>query len=77
RFRDTPGHPQIVVRAVGSHHVFAADPGAALTNTAMGSFSAPIEIRGLTKTFKAAHAVNDLSFDVQAGSITGFLGPNG
>ncbi len=43
----------------------------------MGSFSAPIEIRGLTKTFKAARAVNDLSFDVQAGSITGFLGPNG
>ena len=27
-----------------------------MTNTAMGSFSAPIEIRGLTKTFKAARA---------------------
>ena len=26
---------------------------------------------------EAARAVNDLSFDVQAGSITGFLGPNG
>jgi ABC-2 type transport system ATP-binding protein len=31
----------------------------------------------LTKRFAGVAAVDDLSFDVQAGSITGFLGPNG
>jgi ABC-2 type transport system ATP-binding protein len=37
----------------------------------------PIEIRGLTKTFGAVRAVDDLSFDVAPGRVTGFLGPNG
>ena len=32
---------------------------------------------GLTKRFGAVTAVSDLSFDVTAGSVTGFLGPNG
>ena len=36
-----------------------------------------IEISGLTKTFGAVHAVDDLSFTVQPGRVTGFLGPNG
>jgi ABC-2 type transport system ATP-binding protein len=36
-----------------------------------------ISVRGLTKRFGAVLAVQDLSFDVPAGSITGFLGPNG
>jgi ABC-2 type transport system ATP-binding protein len=36
-----------------------------------------ISIRGLTKRFGAVTAVDDLSFDVQRGTITGFLGPNG
>ena len=31
----------------------------------------------LTKRFADVTAVNDLSFDVAAGSVTGFLGPNG
>ncbi|KJF21638.1 ABC transporter ATP-binding protein [Rhodococcus sp. AD45-ID] len=48
-----------------------------MTSSAPGRVSAPIEVRGLTKTFKAARAVNDLSFDVHAGSITGLLGPAG
>jgi ABC-2 type transport system ATP-binding protein len=38
---------------------------------------AVIEIRGLTKSFGSVRAVDDLSFDVAAGSVTGFLGPNG
>jgi len=37
----------------------------------------PIQIRGLSKTFKAVKAVDDLSFDVAPGRVTGFLGPNG
>ncbi len=36
-----------------------------------------IEVRGLTKTFGDVHAVEDLSFDVAPGRVTGFLGPNG
>ena len=36
-----------------------------------------IEIRGLTKRYGATLAVDDLSFTVQPGHVTGFLGPNG
>jgi ABC-2 type transport system ATP-binding protein len=36
-----------------------------------------IEIRGLTKRFGPVLAVDQLSFQVQAGTVTGFLGPNG
>jgi ABC-2 type transport system ATP-binding protein len=38
---------------------------------------AVIEIRGLTKRFGAVVAVDQLSFQVEAGTVTGFLGPNG
>jgi ABC-2 type transport system ATP-binding protein len=38
---------------------------------------APIEIHGLTKRFGAVLAVDRLSFEVTAGTVTGFLGPNG
>ncbi|WP_022892172.1 ATP-binding cassette domain-containing protein [Agromyces subbeticus] len=37
----------------------------------------PIEISGLSKHFGPVTAVDDLSFTVQPGSVTGFLGPNG
>lgn len=37
----------------------------------------PIEISGLTKRFGAVTAVEDLSFTVRPGRVTGFLGPNG
>jgi ABC-2 type transport system ATP-binding protein len=36
-----------------------------------------IEVESLTKRFGKTLAVDDLSFDVQPGAITGFLGPNG
>jgi len=36
-----------------------------------------IEARGLTKHYGEKLAVDDLSFDVRPGSVTGFLGPNG
>src|SRR5579875_1883373 len=36
-----------------------------------------IVIEHLTKTFGAQRAVDDLSFTVEPGSVTGFLGPNG
>jgi ABC-2 type transport system ATP-binding protein len=36
-----------------------------------------IEARSLTKRYGATLAVDDLSFDVTPGRVTGFLGPNG
>jgi ABC-2 type transport system ATP-binding protein len=36
-----------------------------------------IEVHGLSKRFGAVQAVDDLSFEVAAGRVTGFLGPNG
>jgi ABC-2 type transport system ATP-binding protein len=36
-----------------------------------------IEIRGLTKRYGPGTVVDDLSFTVEPGQVTGFLGPNG
>jgi ABC-2 type transport system ATP-binding protein len=36
-----------------------------------------VDVRGLTKNFGNVRAVDDLSFIVEPGQVTGFLGPNG
>ena len=36
-----------------------------------------IEVEGLTKRYGSTLAVDDLSFKVEPGAVTGFLGPNG
>jgi ABC-2 type transport system ATP-binding protein len=36
-----------------------------------------IQARGLVKRYGSTTAVDDLSFDVRPGTVTGFLGPNG
>jgi ABC-2 type transport system ATP-binding protein len=36
-----------------------------------------IEVNGVTKRYKDTVAVDDLSFEVKPGRVTGFLGPNG
>ena len=36
-----------------------------------------ISARGLTKSYGGTLAVDDLSFDIHPGCVTGFLGPNG
>jgi ABC-2 type transport system ATP-binding protein len=41
------------------------------------SIGTVIEFRNITKTFGQVTAVNDLSFTVEPGRVTGFLGPNG
>ena len=37
----------------------------------------PVEVRGLTKRFGSTVAVDELTFSIAGGRITGFLGPNG
>ena len=46
---------------------------------AIGSvpWAAVIEARNLTKEYGSKRAVDDLSFTVEPGVVTGFLGPNG
>ena len=36
-----------------------------------------ITVRGLTERYGHVLAVDDLTFDVEPGKVTGFLGPNG
>ncbi len=36
-----------------------------------------LDVRGLTKSFGGINAVNDVTFDLQHGSILGLIGPNG
>ena len=36
-----------------------------------------IKVEHITKVYGEQKAVNDISFEVQAGEIIGFLGPNG
>ena len=43
----------------------------------MATNSPSIEVRGLTKRLGKTVAVNNLSFEVHPGIVTGFLGPNG
>jgi ABC-2 type transport system ATP-binding protein len=50
---------------------------AAPTGTTRPVGSPAIVARGLTKRFGAVTAVQDLSFEVRPGQVTGFLGPNG
>jgi ABC-2 type transport system ATP-binding protein len=45
--------------------------------THISQVAAPIVVEGLTKRYGALRAVDELSFAVRAGAVTGFLGPNG
>jgi ABC-2 type transport system ATP-binding protein len=36
-----------------------------------------LEIRGLTKLYRNRAVVDDVSFTVRPGEVTGYLGPNG
>ncbi len=42
-----------------------------------GSSIAVVSVRGLGKRYRDVLAVEDLSFELEPGTITGFLGPNG
>ncbi|OYR46227.1 ABC transporter ATP-binding protein [Halorubrum sp. Ea1] len=42
-----------------------------------GGRYAPLEVEGLRKEFGGITAVDDVSFDVEEGTLTGLIGPNG
>jgi ABC-2 type transport system ATP-binding protein len=48
-----------------------------MKKTSVSPVGAPIVVEGLTKRYGKVQAVDDLSFAVRAGAVTGFLGPNG
>ena len=52
-----------------------ARPG--VTSGRRRSSDGQIVVSGLTKQYKKVRAVDDLSFTVEPGRVTGFLGPNG
>jgi ABC-2 type transport system ATP-binding protein len=54
-----------------------AIPHEARTGSVAPRMSDAIEVEALTKRFGGVRAVDDLSFSVRTGVVTGFLGPNG
>src|SRR5437660_903124 len=57
-----------------------AEPTATLSGTRaveQGVSDNEIAVQGLVKQFRSVRAVDDLSFTVRPGRVTGFLGPNG
>ncbi len=53
-----------------------ADAAIPVDDVALDS-GTPLEVRNLRKTFGGITAVDDVSFDVEKGSLTGLIGPNG
>src|SRR5262249_793362 len=47
------------------------------TGRTFAAMETSIEVGGLTKRYRAALAVDGLSFTAPAGRVTGFVGPNG
>src|SRR6202047_5161173 len=61
-----------------SRHEGRSRPSRKNTATTAQPLEAPmIEARGLVKHYRSTLAVDNLSFDVRPGTVTGFLGPNG
>src|ERR687895_780990 len=48
-----------------------------MKNTHTSQVAAAIAVEGLSKRYGDVTAVDDLSFTVRPGAVTGFLGPNG
>jgi ABC-2 type transport system ATP-binding protein len=48
-----------------------------MKTTPVSTIAEPIVVEGLTKRYGTLKAVDDLSFTVRTGAVTGFLGPNG
>jgi len=71
--------PDVTARAQGAHGALGAlgDPAAPHVPRRMPAGPVRIDVDRLTKRFGTVTAVDDLSFAVLPGRVTGFLGPNG
>jgi ABC-2 type transport system ATP-binding protein len=69
----------IIYLGAGRGRAETVDVGEAFPSIRRGSArpGGPIEVEHLTKRFGPTAAVDDLTFRVQPGRVTGFLGPNG
>jgi ABC-2 type transport system ATP-binding protein len=75
---ETAGPPRTGTAPAGTAPAGTAPAGPATSGTARtATTGAAIGVRGLTKRFGSVLAVDQLSFDVRPGTVTGFLGPNG
>src|SRR5918994_586665 len=61
---------------VDARETNVADP-VCMKTTQISHVATPIVVEGLTKRYGSVKAVDELSFAVRAGAVTGFLGPNG
>jgi ABC-2 type transport system ATP-binding protein len=68
-------NPVLMPSGVGAPVPSVAPPR--ITRSATGNGTNSIETRGLTKRYGDKLALDDLSFEVKPGYVTGFLGPNG
>ncbi|MBI3862041.1 MAG: ATP-binding cassette domain-containing protein, partial [Planctomycetia bacterium] len=48
-----------------------------MNDSASGAAQPAVEVRNLSQSFGNRWAVRNASFDVEAGSLHGFVGPNG
>jgi ABC-2 type transport system ATP-binding protein len=62
--------------AADARETTVSDP-LCMKTTRFSAVAVPIVVERLTKRYGTVKAVDDLSFAVRAGAVTGFLGPNG
>jgi ABC-2 type transport system ATP-binding protein len=66
---------KFVLRADARERI-VADP-VCMKTTDVHPVTRPITVEGMTKRYGTLKAIDDLSFSVRPGAVTGFLGPNG
>src|SRR6185312_10654359 len=58
-------------------HRFTGAGAQVMTDQAVASSRAPLEVRGVSRRFEETVALSDVSFTVNAGELFGLVGPDG
>ncbi|HEY8050426.1 MAG TPA: branched-chain amino acid ABC transporter ATP-binding protein/permease, partial [Ramlibacter sp.] len=81
RKRVTPAQAGVVGEETGAAHPTPTTPAFAgvttLATPVCAEVTTLLEVRGLSKSFRALKALSNVSLDVRQGEILGLLGPNG
>ena len=72
---NTPPHDQYALTQTGQDEQLITRPGTSPDGE--GGNAPVLRVNGLSRSFGSVRAVNNLSFEVQAGEVLAFLGPNG